>query len=272
MKQKPSLQFYIQDFLGSADVQMMDAAEVGVYCLLLFNLANNGGALPADPEKLKLLCRGVTPSENVMKKFYAVRIADASFIRNERIDFELKKKKKFSLEMKALAEKRWLKANETPCGTHTDTDCVPECFSISISSLNKKKKKEKKIINGEDFRGRENSFDAFLDRCKVKKIQPGISPKYYFQIEDEYRGRVNFWKEVIGCIDWLFDNGFTSINAQRLRNRMKNAIKFAKDQEIKTMQHFQDKKFAPPAKSKVPPWRPPVIEGEIDDLSEENFI
>jgi len=36
-KKAPAFQFYPQDFISSLDVQLMSAAEVGAYCLLLFN-------------------------------------------------------------------------------------------------------------------------------------------------------------------------------------------------------------------------------------------
>ena len=33
----PAFQLYTGDFLSSPDVQLMEAHEVGAYCLLLFN-------------------------------------------------------------------------------------------------------------------------------------------------------------------------------------------------------------------------------------------
>ena len=51
----PAFQFYPKDFLASPDVQMMNAQEVGAYCLLLFNAweaTDRPGYLPNDERKL----------------------------------------------------------------------------------------------------------------------------------------------------------------------------------------------------------------------------
>lgn len=56
----PAFQFYPKDFLSSPDVQMMDAKEVGAYCLLLFNAweaTDRPGYLPNDERKLQRWAR-----------------------------------------------------------------------------------------------------------------------------------------------------------------------------------------------------------------------
>lgn len=56
----PAFQFYPKDFLSSPDVQMMDAKEVGAYCLLLFNAweaTERPGYLPNDERKLQRWAR-----------------------------------------------------------------------------------------------------------------------------------------------------------------------------------------------------------------------
>lgn len=139
MKQKPSIQFYQQDFLGALDVQMMNAEEVGCYCLLIFNCYNNGGELPNDAVALRTLCRGTEISKNVMKKFYV----KGDVIRHKRIDSELKKKKKHSQTQAANARKRWgsgdKKPKESAMPSHPDGNAAAserECSSSSSSNSN----------------------------------------------------------------------------------------------------------------------------------------
>lgn len=115
MKQKPSFQFYAQDFLGSIDVQLMSAEEVGVYLLLLINCFNNGGSLPNNAVALSRLCRGITPAQKVLDKFYV----SENTLRNKRMDEELKKQAKFFKDQKAKAQKRWQKAEKKPMPRHS---------------------------------------------------------------------------------------------------------------------------------------------------------
>ena len=55
----PAFQLYPQDFISSLDVQLMSAAEVGAYCLLLFNswTQPRQGFLPNDEAQLRHLSR-----------------------------------------------------------------------------------------------------------------------------------------------------------------------------------------------------------------------
>ncbi|GAA3940649.1 DUF1376 domain-containing protein [Hymenobacter algoricola] len=55
----PAFQLYTGDFLSSPDVQMMDAREVGAYCLLLFNAwqGEQPGHLPNSEDKMRRLAR-----------------------------------------------------------------------------------------------------------------------------------------------------------------------------------------------------------------------
>lgn len=122
-------------------------------------------------------------------------------------------------------------------------------------------KEKKKITNGETDRGKDIPFDNFLDYCKSKNIFPAIGFKKYCLLEYEYKLKVIWWAEVRGCINWLFDNGFKQINAQRLRKRMDNAIRFAKERQVKQSQEYQDKKFTPIPKKifkQEPLWTPPL--------------
>lgn len=252
MKQRPSFQFYTQDFLGSLDVQTMTIEQIGCYCLLLFNCYNNGGIIPGNVEELKVLCRGNAPALKVLKKFYA----DGEFLRHERVDEELKKQEKYTDSMRKNASKRWNKQKKDgmPRQCHgINSASNRQCSSSSSSSsFNKENIKRKKIVDGENDRGKDSTFDSFLDFCKEKKIIPDISLSRYLLLRAEYKQKVQWWFEVRGCINWLFDKEYKAINAQRLRNRMEFAIKRGKDQEIKLKQNYQDKKFSPKPTAKPP--------------------
>ena len=55
----PAFLFYTGDFLSSPDVQLMEAHEVGAYCLLLFNSwqSDRPGYLPDDEDRLRRTAR-----------------------------------------------------------------------------------------------------------------------------------------------------------------------------------------------------------------------
>ena len=55
----PAFLFYTGDFLSSPDVQLMEAHEVGAYCLLLFNSwqSDRPGYLPNDEDRLRRTAR-----------------------------------------------------------------------------------------------------------------------------------------------------------------------------------------------------------------------
>ncbi|WP_223653135.1 DUF1376 domain-containing protein [Hymenobacter psoromatis] len=55
----PAFQLYTGDFLSSPDVQLMEAHEVGAYCLLLFNSwqSDRPGFLPDDENRLRRTAR-----------------------------------------------------------------------------------------------------------------------------------------------------------------------------------------------------------------------
>ncbi|GAA4388957.1 DUF1376 domain-containing protein [Hymenobacter koreensis] len=58
----PAFMFYTGDFLSSPDVQIMEAHEVGAYCLLLFNAwqSDRPGYLPNDEGRLRRTARLTT--------------------------------------------------------------------------------------------------------------------------------------------------------------------------------------------------------------------
>ncbi|RSK29871.1 DUF1376 domain-containing protein [Hymenobacter metallilatus] len=99
----PAFQFYTGDFLSSPDVQMMDAREVGAYCLLLFNAwqGEQPGHLPNSEDKMRRLARlsveeWQTSREIILGKFPIA--ADGATRYNPR--------------MVAEAEKQWVFRNK----------------------------------------------------------------------------------------------------------------------------------------------------------------
>ena len=58
----PAFLLYTGDFLSSPDVQLMEAHEVGAYCLLLFNSwqSDRPGFLPNDEGRLRRTARLTT--------------------------------------------------------------------------------------------------------------------------------------------------------------------------------------------------------------------
>ena len=66
----PAFQLYPQDFISSLDVQLMSAAEVGAYCLLLFNswTQPRQGFLPNDEAQLRHLSRLSSEEWKISKK------------------------------------------------------------------------------------------------------------------------------------------------------------------------------------------------------------
>ena len=55
----PAFLLYTGDFLSSPDVQLMEAHEVGAYCLLLFNSwqSDQPGFLPNDEDRIRRIAR-----------------------------------------------------------------------------------------------------------------------------------------------------------------------------------------------------------------------
>lgn len=261
MKQTPYMPFYPQDFLSSLDVQMMNVEEIGVYCLMLFNCWINGGKLPNNPEALRRLCRGIAPSELVLKKFDD----DGSFLTNSRITSEIKKREKFSKEMSKASKRRWKKPeNKASVGI---ADAIGrESFSLSSSlSLSSSKKGEPPTHKKEKVQLTETDreyFQQFADECTRYGVKNELTAVQYVLMKSEYEDKLQWWIETKGCIQWLHDKHMLVISAPRLRNRMKNAIKFNRERVLKQQQEYQDKKNVL-AKPKIihhydAPWTPPA--------------
>jgi uncharacterized protein YdaU (DUF1376 family) len=201
MKQKPSHQFYMQDFLSSPDVQMMNAEEVGCYSLLLFNLYVNGGEIENDAIALPMLCRGTKPSQKVMKKFYE----DNGFLKHKRVDEELKKLAKFSKSQSNNARKRWTAAKEEamPSNSHRNAkvyaSAIPsQCPRGVSSSTSSSTSVLKKNIQKEKTPAEE--MHDFIENASIGNFEPYLSqlidsgvPAPYAQ--DQLKSFFLYWSE-----------------------------------------------------------------------------
>ncbi|QIX62719.1 DUF1376 domain-containing protein [Hymenobacter sp. BT18] len=104
----PAFLFYTGDFLSSPDVQLMEAHEVGAYCLLLFNSwqSDHPGYLPADEGRLRRTARlsvaqWAESRELLLSKFPAVP-HDPTLRYNPRLLKEAEKQRHHR-ELKSLA-------------------------------------------------------------------------------------------------------------------------------------------------------------------------
>ena len=98
-------------FLSDDDFQMMNDAERGIYCTVIFYMFCNNGRIKNDHKAIKRLCN-VTSNfeqkwEGVMSKLYQKGV----WLRHRRVDLELNKAKtKLHLSVEAGlkgADKRW---------------------------------------------------------------------------------------------------------------------------------------------------------------------
>lgn len=114
----------------------------------------------------------------------------------------------------------------------------------------KRTRKKKTSVDGEVFRKQDDFFDGFLDQCKDDDIFPAISLKAYLKLEKKYKARIpTFHTEAKSCVSWCDgkrdetqDPQFNKVTANRLSNRMKFFLKFQKENEVKQLQKFQEKK------------------------------
>lgn len=108
------------------------------------------------------------------------------------------------------------------------------------------------------------AYIAFKTLCDTRKLEMKVSQSRYLELRDEYSLKVgaSFWQEIQKCVNWCYDNQKKKITTSRLRNWLVNAVKFAKEREIKQRQEYQDKKNNPIKKplavNQIPVWTPPL--------------
>lgn len=99
-------------------------------------------------------------------------------------------------------------------------------------------------------------YNNFLDKCKTRRIDCQIKEGAYLNLRDEFKDKVNWWQQTQDCVDWLYDQGFKKITTNRLRNRMKSAIRFQTDKERIAIEKL-NKKPAAEKPSIEPLWTEP---------------
>jgi hypothetical protein len=65
------------------------------------------------------------------------------------------------------------------------------------------------------------TYEEFLEFCGKRNIQCKINEKRYLEFREEYSGKFPFWKTVMDCVNWCYDNEKKMINSNRLRNWFK---------------------------------------------------
>ena len=134
----PAFQFYPSDFLGSTKVQLMSAAEVGAYVLLLCACWQDGG-IPRDSRRLAVLAR-MKPKqfdrawEDLLSECFVVK---GDRYVNARLEVERKKQADYRRQQKERADKGWQSrktATALPEARHQSGNALQSSSSSPSSS------------------------------------------------------------------------------------------------------------------------------------------
>lgn len=108
----------------------------------------------------------------------------------------------------------------------------------------------------------EEYYSKFISFCGERRLVCKIPETKYLEMREEYLSKLNWWKEVQKCINWLYDRDLRVISRARLRNWMNNAVRYQKEAELKQQQKYADKQkhYMPPVfvykQEKI--WQPPT--------------
>lgn len=236
MKQFPAVQIYLQDFLGSLSVQLMDASEVGCYWLMLLNLYNNGGELPNDAKALLTLCHGTAPSEKVLKKFYV----DGDVLRHEKADKILKDRQEFSEKMQTAAQKRWGKPNEKRMPRHSQGNAEAMGRQCSSTSSSIKKINKKNPVFDDPIV--QNVWKSLDDECTALGMQNDMNPVLFEKMYYEFQQKMtSVTKEIKACLFYHKEKGKKVVKTTLVRNWLVNSVKYAKEKYLKNQTAFKDR-------------------------------
>ena len=177
------------------------------------------------------------PTKSVLKKFYK----DGEFLRNERIDFELKKIAKFSKKMKDAAEKRWKKGKKQDMPTHSKgnaeglSEDVPKVSSSTSSStsndLSNDKSSQKRIFTDRDIEFALASYLLQLIQGNNPKAKGVDLQKWASIIDKMLRLDNRTPEEVKFIIGWSQQDSFWKANilsAAKLREKFDQLFMKAK--------------------------------------------
>ena len=141
----PAFLFYTGDFLSSPDVQIMEAHEVGAYCLLLFNAwqSDRPGFLPNDEGRLRRTARLTvaqwTDSRELLLSKFPQAPTDAALRYNPRLVQEASKQRQHREQKaragKASAAKRAALATSVDEYATDDEHLLPEMPAAPSSAL-----------------------------------------------------------------------------------------------------------------------------------------
>ena len=159
-------------FLSDDDFQMMNDAERGIYCTIIFYMFCNNGRIKNDPKAIKRLCNVTSHFEQKWKSVMSKLYSKGVWLRHRRVDLELKKatvKLQLSVEAGVKgAEKRWGGHK----GSHSDPVAKGREIKGNKDIYIRQFDQARKYYPGEK-RGLDTEFDYL---CKKWKDWRGIIP------------------------------------------------------------------------------------------------
>jgi uncharacterized protein YdaU (DUF1376 family) len=214
----PAFQFYPSDWLSDFHVRAMTYEQRGIYIdMLCLMWGEQDCMLPDDLTVLeRMLNVPSTTLEIIMQRFqkkdgkiFSKRLLEE---RKKQEDWR-RKSRKGGLKSAKLRTKGGLTTPQPPL--------QPKANSPSPSPI----------------------YNKFIEESNKRNIEIDISESKYLELREEYINNENiiWFNEVKGCLEWLKDNNFKKISTNRLRNRMKKAIEFAKAKERKRLEDQQEK-------------------------------
>jgi len=214
----PYAPWYFGDFLNSLSVQMMNAEEVGCYCLLLFNLYQNGGKLPNKPEALKVLCRGIAVALPVLANFYV----DGEFLRHKRVDKVMRDFSEMSARQSANAKKRWIKDTKEPMPRHESGIAMASERQYQSKSKLKSKESIQGLVNKPCLvsEGSE-TYNTAKQLCETEGIRFGIPYQYFKKFEMEYDSK-NILEGVKSAASYMLSKGNDSLSYANVQRFMRD--------------------------------------------------
>lgn len=245
---RPAFQFYPKDWLSDGEAAAMSNEEKGVYITLLcYDWENDG--LENNPDRLlQRLAHFEYIDKNgqfrqeeydnckdvVLSKF--IDHPDKNgYITNNRLYNERKKQDNYHITQSKNGSKggnpNFKKGKPNPY------------YAAKTSEKDNHNPKDNPKINSSSSSSSSspssnNIYNKFKEESNKRNIEIDISEKKYLELREEYvHNEYIVWsKEIKGLIEWLYDNKKKKVNANRIRNRMKKAIEFAKGKERKQLE------------------------------------
>ncbi len=263
---RPSFQFYPADWLNDVNTRRASYELKGFLLdlMCLMHQSEKYGFLTKDLEKdlpvllgkdRRTLGRLLT---DLQAKSLISRDTNTGELFNKRMvkDNEIMKLRKAAGELGGNPNllKQKVKQKTTP----SSSTSISSSSSTSDGEQPPLQKKERIELTESD----KEKFKEFSDMCSSYSIRNDVTASQYTLLRSEYESRLLWWVEAKGCVQWLFDKKFEVVNAARLRNRMKNCLKFNREKILKQETAYQDKKAVAVTPYFIPhydkPWTPPI--------------